>query len=64
MIKWDEITVGFWALNIEHETELKGTCPGTDISLITSSTCEKSCCHIWSQHDKPFPRYHIKQFQW
>ena len=40
MIKWDEITVGFWAFNIEHERELKGTCPGTDISLITSSTCE------------------------
>ena len=40
--------------------EIKGTMPTADILLIASSAWENWCCHMWSQYDKSFSRYHEK----
>ena len=34
--------------------------PGTDILLVAFPTDENWCCHIWSQYDNCFWRYHKK----
>ena len=38
----------------------KAATPGTDILLVAFPTDENWCCHIWSQYDKSFSRYHKK----
>ena len=38
----------------------KAATPGTYILLVAFPTDENWCCHIWSQYDKSFSRYHKK----